>query len=109
MKHPLVPVDSSYFLQMETLRRDLLLFLAEFELDYEFAVNGIVWADVLCGRSDPHVRNRYDHVFSLKRMLHLTSAGWQRVARLAWELDRRGEIIPLPYIIIGLTALSDLD
>lgn len=106
MKHPLVLVDSSYYIRMETLRRDPLSILTEFELDYEFAVNGIVWGEVLRGRSDPHVRDRYDRVFSLKRMLHLSSAGWQRVARLAWELDRRGEIIPLPDIIIGVTALE---
>lgn len=106
MKHPLVLVDSSYYIQMETLRRDPLAILTEFELDYEFAVNGIVWSEVLRGRSDPHVRDRYDRVFALKRMLHLTSAGWQRVARLAWELDRRGEVIPLPDIIIGVTALE---
>jgi hypothetical protein len=65
-----------------------------------------LWGEVLRGRSDPHVRDRYDRAFSLTRMLHLSSAGWRRVARLAWELDRRGEVIPLTDIIIGVTALE---
>jgi hypothetical protein len=106
MTHPLVLVDSSFYLRMEALRRDPLSLLNDFELDYDFAINGIVWGEVLRGRSDPRVRDRYDRIFALKRMLHLTSAGWQRVARLAWELDRRGEVIPLPDLIIGVTALE---
>ena len=106
MKHPLVLVDSSYFITWQNRRVDPIELLSELELDYDFAINGIVWGEVLRGRSDPHLRDRYDRAFSLTRMLHLTSAGWQRVARLAWELDRRGEIIPLPDIIIGVTALE---
>jgi predicted nucleic acid-binding protein len=45
-------------------------------------------------------------VLSLARLLHLSAAGWQRVARLAWELDRRGEVLPLTDLIIGVTALE---
>jgi predicted nucleic acid-binding protein len=106
MKHPLVLVDSSYYITWQNRRVDPLALLTGLELDYDFAINGIVWGEVLRGRSDPHVRDRYERAFSLTRMLHLTAAGWQRVARLAWELDRRGEIIPLPDIIIGVTALE---
>lgn len=106
MKHPLVLVDSSYYIAWQNRRVDPLALLATRELDYEFAINGVIWGEVLRGRSDPYLRDRYDRAFSLTRMLHLTSAGWQRVARLAWELDRRGEIIPLPDIIIAVTALE---
>jgi predicted nucleic acid-binding protein len=106
MKHPIVLVDSSYYITWQNRRVDPLALLATLELDYEFAINGVIWGEVLRGRSDPYLRDRYDRAFSLTRMLHLTSAGWQRVARLAWELDRRGEIIPLPDIIIGVTALE---
>jgi len=106
MNHPLVLVDSSYYIKWLNLREDPLALLTALELDYDFAINGIVWGEVLRGRSDPHVRDRYDRAFSLMPMLHLSSAGWQRVARLAWELDRRGEVIPLTDIIIGVTALE---
>jgi predicted nucleic acid-binding protein len=106
MKHPLVLVDSSYYITWQKRRVDPLALLTALELDYDFAINGIVWGEVLRGRSDPYLRDRYDRAFSLTRMLHLTAAGWQRVASLAWELDRRGEIIPLPDIIIGVTALE---
>lgn len=106
MKHSLVLVDSSYYIRLSTQRFDPLAELTEFEPDYEFAINGIIWGEVLRGRSDPHVRDRYERAFKLTRMLHLSVSGWQRVARLAWDLDRQGEVIPLPDIIIAVTALE---
>ena len=106
MKLPLVVVDSSYYIRLGAQRLDPLAELTELEFDYEFAINGIIWGEVIRGRSDPHVRDRYDRAFSLTRMLHLSAAGWQRVARLAWELDRRGEVLPLTDLIIGVTALE---
>lgn len=106
MKLPLVLVDSSYYIRMAGQRIDPLTELTELEFDYEFAINGIIWGEVLRGRSDPHVRDRYDRAFSLTRMLHLSAAGWQRVSRLAWELDRQGEVLPLTDLIIAVTALE---
>lgn len=106
MKHPLVLVDSSYYISWLNRREDPLAMLTELEFDYEFAINGIIWGEVIRGRSDPNLRDRYEKAFALTLMLHLSSAGWQRVGRLAWELDRRGDVIPLPDIIIGVTALE---
>ena len=106
MTPPLVLVDSSYFITLQNRRIDPLAVLTEFELDYDIAINGVVWGEVLRGRSDPNLRDRYDRAFSLARLLHLSAAGWQRVARLAWELDRRGEVLPITDLIIGVTALE---
>ena len=107
MTPPLVLVDSSYFITLQNRREDPLPLLTEFELDYDFAINGVIWSEVLRGRSDPSLRDRYDRAFALARLLHLSAAGWQRVARLAWELDRRGEVLPLTDLIIGVTALEN--
>jgi len=106
MTSPLVLVDSSYFITLQNQRCNPLAELNERDADYDFAINGIIWGEVIRGRSDPHIRDRYEKGFSLTRMLHLSSAGWQRVGRMAWELDRRGEVIPLTDIIIGVTALE---
>lgn len=106
MNPPLVLVDSCYYIRLQSLRRDPLEELTGFELEYDFAINGVVWGEVIRGRSDPHVRNRYERAFSLSRFLQLSPSGWQRVARLAWELDRRGDTIPLTDLIIGVTALE---
>jgi len=106
MTPPLVLVDSSYFITLQNRRIDPLAVLTEYELDYEIAINGVIWGEVLRGRSDPHLRDRYERAFSLARLLHLSASGWQRAARLAWELDRRGEVLPLTDLIIGVTALE---
>ena len=106
MTPPLVLVDSSYYITWQNQGRNPFALLDQRRADYDFAVNGIIWGEVVRGRSDPHVRDRYERAFSLTRMLHLSAAGWQRVARLAWELDRRGDVIPLTDLIIGVTALE---
>jgi predicted nucleic acid-binding protein len=106
MTPPLVLVDSSYFITLQNRRIDPLAVLTECDLDYEIAINGVIWGEVLRGRSDPHLRDRYERAFSLARLLHLSASGWQRAARLAWDLDRRGEVLPLTDLIIGVTALE---
>lgn len=102
----LVLVDSSFFITRLGERRDPLAELQRLRLEYDFAINGIVWAEVLRGRSDPHVRDRFDAAFSTMLFLSLSPAAQHRAALLAWELDRRGDVIPLPDIIIGVTALE---
>ncbi len=102
----LVLVDSSYYITLLRQGADPLAELKRYEHRRDIAVNGVICAEVLRGRVDPHVRDRYLRAFSVARFLSLTPRGWQRVAQLAWELDRKGEIIPLPDIIIGVTALE---
>ncbi len=103
---PLVLVDSSYYITLLRSRRDPLDELQELENDYDFAINGVIWAEVLRGRTDPNVRDRYLRAFGVAPFLSLSPRGWQRVAQLAWELDRRGDVIPLSDLIIGVTALE---
>ncbi len=100
-------VDSSFFISRLGERADPLAELHELRLEYEFAINGIIWAEVLRGRSDPRVRDRFDATFSTMLFLNLTPGAQRRAARLAWELDRRGDVIPLPDILIGATALEN--
>jgi predicted nucleic acid-binding protein len=99
-------VDSSYYITLLRQGADPLAELKRYEHRRDIAVNGVICAEVLRGRVDANVRDRYLRAFSVARYLSLTPRGWQRVAQLAWELDRRGEIIPLPDIIIGVTALE---
>ena len=106
MSPPLVLVDSSYFITWQNQGQSPFARLDRRRALYDFAINGVVWGEVVRGRSDPHVRDRYERAFALTRLLHLSASGWQRVARLAWELDRRGDIVPLTDLIIGVTALE---
>ncbi len=101
----LVLVDSSFFIRFSQLREDAF---AAFELypEIDFAINGVVWVEVLRGRAVPAHRERYEKRFSTLRFLNLTPRTWQHAAALAWELDRSGDVLPATDIAIAATALD---
>ncbi len=101
----LVLVDSGFWIRMVKVRRDPFALIIARSDDFDFAINGVIWAEVVRGRTDPHLRARFDEFFGTLRFLDLAQAGWQDATRLAWELDRRGEIVPLTDIIIAATAM----
>lgn len=98
-------VDSSYFIRTLTLKRDPLEELKLYGDHYDFAICGTVWIEVLRGRTEPRLRDRFDAGFSTMIFLQLPPAGWQAAARLAWELDRAGRTIPATDIMIAATAI----
>lgn len=101
-------VDSSYYITLVRERIDPLRRLEEHRtyFDYDFAICGIVWTEVLRGRSDPHVRQRYNGVFQTMIFLDLNPGAWERIAQLAWELDRRGVVLPATDLAIAACALE---
>ncbi len=102
----LVLIDSSYFIRLTREYRLSFATLDRFASDYEFAINGIVWLEVIRGRADPFVRKHYEQRFSTLRFLNPTPRTWQRAAALAWDLDRHGEVIPATDLAIAATALD---
>lgn len=103
--NPLILVDSSFFIRFSQLREDAF---AAFDLysDVDFAINGMVWVELLRGRSIPIHRQRYEQRFSTMRFLNLTPRTWQHAAALAWELDRTGDVLPATDIAIAACALD---
>ncbi len=101
-------VDSSYYITLARMREDPLRRLEEHRtyFDYDFAVCGIVWMEVLRGRSDVHVRERYERFFKTAIFLNLPPGAWERVARLTWELDRKGIVLPVTDLTIAACALE---
>ncbi|HEY0943682.1 MAG TPA: PIN domain-containing protein [Opitutaceae bacterium] len=102
----LVLVDSSFYITHLTQRRQPFETLDKLVERYDFAVCGIVWMEVLRGRSNPAVRAFFDERFATMHFLNLTPAGWRRAAGLAWEMDRRGEIIPATDLAIAACAIE---
>ncbi len=45
-------------------------------------------------------------LFSVMGEIATTYKVWERTASLAWTLDRRGKVLPLPDIIIASCALE---
>lgn len=111
--HPLgnpVLIDSSFFITLLQARSDPLEWLRARSrmalLEYDFATCGIVWMEVLRGRSDPNLRDRFNAFFQTAVFLNQTAAVWEKAARLAWELDRNGTVIPATDIAIAACALE---
>lgn len=102
----LVLVDSSFFIRLAMAREDPFAYLDEAAELYEFAICGIVWVEVLRGRSPPALRRQYESRFATLVYLNSPARTWQRTAALAWELDRSGRVIPATDLAIAATALD---
>ena len=103
----LLLVDSSYWIRMVALHRDPFDDLESHADDFDFAINGIIWAEVIRGRSDPAACARFEEGFSTMVFLNLTAGSWQRAAKLAWQLDRAGHVIGLPDLAIATSAIEN--
>jgi len=98
--------DSSFYIRMTRMRRDPFAVLAGLLDDWEPAICGVVWAEVVRGRIQPAVRDRFNEAFSLMAPLETTAVVWRRAADLAWELDRAGCVLGLPDLTIAACALE---
>lgn len=98
--------DSSFYITCARNRIDPFGELAARAEDWELVTCGVVVAEVTRGRSDPHVLRRFQDAFSVMIYLPTTNAVWERVARLAWSLDRQGIVLNLPDLVIAATALE---
>ncbi|MFA5265563.1 MAG: PIN domain-containing protein [Opitutaceae bacterium] len=102
----LVLIDSCYYISLLSQRVNPFTLLDEYVPDYDFCICGIVWMEVLRGRSDPFVRARFEERFCTMQFIDLTPAGWQRAASIAWEMDRRGCPIPATDLAIAACAIE---
>ena len=98
--------DSSFYLRLTRMRRDPFVVLAGRLDDWEPAICGIVWAEVLRGRIQASVRDRFTEAFSLMAPLEMTARVWCRTAELARELDRAGCVLGLSDLTIAACALE---
>lgn len=104
-----VLIDSSFYITLLRAKTDPLAWLEERcsgAFDYDFATCGIVWMEVLRGHSDLYLRDRFERFFQTAIFLNPTPATWERAARITWELDRKGDVIPATDIAIAACALE---
>jgi predicted nucleic acid-binding protein len=66
---------------------------------------GIVRLEVLRGIIDDHVREWVDGLFAEMISCPLDENLWRDAAHLAWGLDRRGTVLPVPDLAIASCAL----
>jgi predicted nucleic acid-binding protein len=101
-------VDSSFYITLLQAKADPLAWLESSSglYDYDFATCGIIWMEVLRGRSDPRLRDRFERFFQTAIFINQSPATWQRIARLTWEMDRKGIVLPATDLAIAACALE---
>lgn len=103
MEHPVL-IDSNVYIDFLKLRLDPLKELGRRFGSVDIACCGIVKAEVLRGIKHPKLRDGLQRFFALTQMIGTSDSLWEETWRLAWQLDRRGKILPLPDLVIACCA-----
>lgn len=103
MSNPIL-VDSSFFISLLGRRVDPLALLAETEDLFDYAVTPAIWVEVVRGRTFPHLRDRFQAAFDDFLCFPDTREIAAHAARLGWDLERAGNRIPLPDLLIAAAA-----
>jgi predicted nucleic acid-binding protein len=67
---------------------------------------GVIRVEVLRGMTEPETKMEFETFFDLIPEVPLTSALWKHVSDVAWSLDRKGEVLALPDLIIAVSAIQ---
>lgn len=102
----LVLPDSSYFISRAREGVDPFQELRGHADEWEFATCGLVVLEVCRGRRDPLLYQRFRDRFAVMIFVPATSSIWERATQLAWDLDRKGDVIPATDIFIAACALQ---
>jgi predicted nucleic acid-binding protein len=99
-------IDSSIYIGWLRQKRSPALLLENHTRNGDLFTCGIVRAEVLRGIADVNAKKDLSDFFDLLPGIQTTSAVWHNVTEIAWELDRKGFVLPLPDIVIGACGLS---
>ena len=101
-----VLVDSSFFIDRLRVGGDPF---GEFAAQADangFLTCGVVVAEVLRGAKGKKMRQRLESLFGCMIYVPTINRIWERVAKLAWELDRVGKVMQITDLIIAASALE---
>jgi predicted nucleic acid-binding protein len=100
-----VLVDSSIYIQLIRDGKDPVTELAEaFEIT-EIAGCSVVRCEVLRGMIRPKAKAHLAAFFDLLIHVPTDERVWSETEELAWQLDRRGRVLPLTDVVIAVCAL----
>lgn len=102
----MILLDSSIYIGWLRQKRSPALLLESRTRRGEVATCGIVRAEVLREVVDTAAKNDLSGFFDLLPEIPTTSAVWHSVTEIAWELDRKGIVLPLPDLVVAACALS---
>jgi predicted nucleic acid-binding protein len=98
-------IDSTIYIDWFRRRIDPRSILEPWIKARAVAICGIIRAEVLRGVIHPGQRNRIGALFDLLEEVPTDSGLWREVSDLAWQLDRRGVVLPLTDVAIAACSL----
>lgn len=101
----LVVADSSFYIRELRAGRQPFQEMEAFADVVEWATMGMIIVEVCRGFRDPHVRDRFLSRYSTMVYLPTSNGAWEQVAKLAWNLDRKGKFLPVQDLIIAAHCL----
>ena len=101
----LVVADSSFYIHEIRSGREPFLEMEPLADQVEWATTGMVIVEVCRGLKDPRVRDLYLERYSTMVYLPTPNFTWEHAARLAWDMDRKGCILPAQDILIATACL----
>ena len=101
----LVVADSSFFIHEMRSGREPFLDMEPFAGLVEWATTGMVILEVCRGLRDSRLRDLYLERFSTMVYLPTPNLMWGKVAMLAWEMDRKGRVLPSQDLLIASACL----
>ena len=99
-------VDRSFYIDRLRSGEDPLEELAAAADDWEILTCGVVKSQVLRGLKFKNANRRMTEAMDCMICLPTSTAVWDRVIRLAWELDRAGKFLQVTDLIIAASALE---
>ncbi len=103
MSRPVL-VESSWYIGTARAGEDPLFALSFFAESRDIATCGIVMAEVGRGLRERKHLDRYQAAWSLMMYIPSDYRRWEQTLELAWELDRRGVVLPLQDLHIAACA-----
>jgi predicted nucleic acid-binding protein len=99
-------VDSSFFIDRLRAGADPLEELAPFADDWDILTCGVVRTEVLRGLKHKSSLRHMREAMDCMLYIPTTNSVWERVERLAWDLDREGKSVQLTDLVIAACALE---
>jgi predicted nucleic acid-binding protein len=101
-----VLVDSSYFIELLRAGEDPFEDFANHADDVDFFTCGVVMIEVLRGVKVKKAHARLSGLMGAMIYVPTLNHLWERAAALAWDLDRRGQFIRVPDLIVAMSAME---
>jgi predicted nucleic acid-binding protein len=101
-----VLVDSSFYIARLRAGEDPLREISDHADDFDFVTCGIVVAEVLRGMKHKKAHERMAEFLGCMIYVPTLNHVWDRVHRLAWQLDRAGSVLQITDLVITVCALE---